>query len=154
MKKVVIMRGPSGSGKSTYIKENHSDATVVSADHYFIRTNRETGEEEYVFNPMKLSVAHSTCLRKFIEALQTDSKTVVVDNTNIHLWEFENYIAIAKALNWDIDIVEFRPTTIQGLRDCIKRNSHGTPADAVARMFIEFETYEGKDAKVMSSHPL
>ena len=42
---VIVMQGVSGSGKSTYIKNNLPNATVVSADHFFV--NAVTGVYEF-----------------------------------------------------------------------------------------------------------
>ena len=96
--KAIILRGISGSGKSTFCKENWPDATVCSADNFFMR------DGEYCFNPTLLGKAHAICLAEFIDAINNRHKIVVADNTFIHKWEYMNYIQIADAKGYEIEI--------------------------------------------------
>jgi predicted kinase len=145
MKKVVILRGPSGAGKSTYTKEAlPEDASIVSADHFFMKTDDE-GAEYYDFNPMKLGEAHAACQTQFVHKIQAGAECIVVDNTHIHHWEYQTYKSIAELAGYEVEIVEFVAETVEDIRTCIARNAHGVPADIVARMCINFEPDE--DAK-------
>ena len=97
MRTVRILSGPSGCGKSTlcekWKKEAESDNVRfvrVSADDYFI--DRITGE--YNFDPSNLPIAHSYCMNRFLSMMGETSdsdRLLVVDNTNIHSWERQNY---------------------------------------------------------------
>jgi len=166
MRNVIIMRGPSGCGKSTWIQENAPDAIVVSADHFFeheisnaeaeltrnpLRKVFDENEHiiEYRFNPTKLGEAHASCLRKFIGLLSSGAANIVVDNTNVHLWEYENYVLLAKQAGCKVRIVEFRPTTIEQLNLCAKRNTHKVPIEYVAKMCYEFEHDETANVQVI-----
>ena len=101
MKKVVILRGISGSGKSSYVAEHYPDSIVCSADDFF----RVNGE--YQFDASKIGEAHSACMSGFLATLVRGSeKPVVVDNTNVHVWEFENYINIAVTLGYEVEVVK------------------------------------------------
>lgn len=133
--KVVILSGPSGSGKSTWAAKTYPDAIVVSADHFFI--DGDTGV--YQFDPSKLAVAHAECMKQFLLSLQCDGKVVVVDNTNIHHWERDNYDLAAKLMGWSVDIEFFNVRTVSAIRKCAARNAHGVPLDVVARMALEHE---------------
>jgi predicted kinase len=157
-KTVVIVRGPSGSGKSTYVKEEFgtlpSIRTVVSADDFFMVDGMvpdtsmvvpEGGQpllvpgRIYEFDPTKLGQAHADCFRRFLMALEAGSRMIIVDNTNIHEWEYMNYVTAAKIAGFAVEIVEFRPETVTEIRTCIARNVHRVPAPVVAMMCVEFE---------------
>ena len=135
MRKVIVLSGPSGSGKTTWARKNHPDAVVCSADHFFI--DEDTGE--YHFDPSKIAIAHSECMQAFLMNLQRDDGVIVVDNTNIRHWERQNYITAAKNAGWEVEQEFFNVKSVEAIRMCAKRNSHGVPTDVVARMAIEHE---------------
>lgn len=145
--KVVIMRGLPGSGKSRYASKLVSDspgAVICSADHFFEREDSIAGiSKEYRFDPFKLPEAHAQCFRNFLRALRNKCPLVIVDNTNIRCWEFQNYMAAAWLADYEIDVVEFRAETIEDVRVCANRNTHKVPPDIVAKMAMEFEQYDG-----------
>jgi predicted kinase len=132
--KVIIMRGPSGSGKSTWIKKNHPEATVCSADNFFINS-----EGEYVFDPTELGEAHQECFQAFLGALYMKRPLIVVDNTSLRWWEYMNYVAAANMQGAEVHIVQFVPTTLEELKLCCKRGKHGTPSQIVAMQGWNFE---------------
>lgn len=138
MKKVIIIRGPSGVGKSTYAKTINYDVKC-SADNFFMEKNPRTGLVEYMFNPMRLGEVHSKCMQLFLRSMQEEKETIVVDNTFIHAWEFQPYVEAAKLAGYSIEVVNFKPETINDIRLCIKRNVHKVPAEVVAKMCVEFE---------------
>jgi len=156
MRKVIIMRGLPGSGKSHYVRQlanGHAgetsdtdvQVTVCSADHFFEKprthiTDMGVYEQPvYDFDPKLLPQAHQACMRAFVQALSEEHPVVVVDNTHVHRWEYENYVMVARLAGYDVEIVEVMPTTIEELRLCAERNRHGVPPDVVARMVMEFE---------------
>lgn len=138
MKTVTIMRGPSGSGKSGFIKSNRKGAFVVSADHYFMKIGK------YECDPTKLALAHASCFSNFARALSVEKPDVVVDNTNIHLWEMEKYILTAELAGYEVKVIAFKPFTIKDIKMCALRNSHGVPIEVVAKMCYEYEDYPGE----------
>ena len=110
MKTVIIMRGPSGAGKSTWI-DNYTfrggdeveklqhEVMICSADHYFEDPTRlvvDTGKSFYNFDPSKLQEAHASCMKKFIEAIAGECKTIILDNNNIRKHEYCNYELLAR----------------------------------------------------------
>jgi len=135
--KVVILRGISGSGKSTYASKHYPNAVVCSADNFF-----QEGRY-YNFDVTKLAEAHNECMSRFITLVSKGEtqgiSCVVVDNTNIHRWEYENYAKLAAAFKCEVEIVEFVPQTIEAVKRCIRRNVHRVPAEIIARMAVEFE---------------
>jgi len=124
-KEVIIMVGISGAGKTTAIKDlsyRYPRLKVCSADLFFCDDNGC-----YNFDPAKLSEAHNYCMRNFLEAMANGSNAVVVDNTNCSIAEIAPYVAVANAFGYftKIIVVHAEP------KDCIERNTHGTPANAI-----------------------
>ncbi len=130
---LIIMRGLPGSGKSTYVKENFPDAVVCSADSFFLN---EDGE--YIFVNWKLQQAHQHCFRTFIDAVTSDAETIVIDNTNICRWEYENYVFMAEKFGYRIRKIRmnFAESDIPLFG---KRNIHGVPELKINQMFERFE---------------
>lgn len=133
MKKIIILRGPSGSGKSTYIQKHFSSALVCSADHFFMKNG------EYVFEPAKIGEAHSMCMAKFISATigTTPESLIVVDNTNIKLWEFFNYYHIGRLLGFELEIHSLFYSADREV--CKARNQHSVPPQMIDRTFDQYE---------------
>ena len=136
--RVVILRGISGSGKSTYVSRNLPSAEVCSADQYFIDVLGEG--KEYRFDPKRLGDAHRWCMQRFIRATTHRdplgrAALVVVDNTNLQLWEFMGYVQIAQAMGYEVEIVRMdTPVHVAA-----KRNLHGVPANKVEDMSRRFQ---------------
>ncbi len=129
--KVVILRGISGSGKSTVAKrlasECEGEVVICSADDYFINN------EKYKFDSSKLDEAHLACYRKFSSAVTDGKDLVIVDNTNIQLWEFSGYLQEAKAnmLNGDsLNIIRCEC----GIIEAYDRNVHGVAYRTLGNM--------------------
>lgn len=166
MKKVIILRGPSGAGKSTVTKE-YPDATIISSDKFFMKpvereftpqvihglqlaySSLDLVDEEYKFEVAKLSEAHATTVKLFTDALKRGDELVIVDNTNIKHWQFAHYIGIAELAGYEVEVISIIGFTIEDIKICAERNAHGVPIDIVARMFYEFEPYEGETIKVI-----
>lgn len=136
--KVVIMRGISGSGKSTYaqqILDLWGPGRIVSADDFFMK------DGTYQFNPSGIGEAHAVCLGKFLMHLQNRIPLVIADNTNIRLWEFNNYLKLARWFEYKIEIL----TTIKPSKDQIYlghyRNVHNVPLEVIATQFANYEPH-------------
>ena len=146
--KVILVRGIPGCGKSTQVfalREKYqkatgsgNDFTICSADHYFMVTGR------YTFDPTRLGQAHAASLSSFVDAVQSGTKVIVVDNTFIHHWEMKNYLEVARlAGNYDVEIQEILVKTIDQLKACIRRNTHQVPGEIISRMAMEFDPMPG-----------
>lgn len=129
MKTVTILRGLPGSGKSHYARTYHSDAVVCSADHFFEK------DGQYQFDPAKLPQAHAACLNKFIEAVLSGKRSIVVDNTNLSLWEASPYHTIATANGYRVELRWFRTE----LPVCLARQTHGVPEHVMKEMLSRYE---------------
>lgn len=150
-KKVIVMSGIPGSGKSTWATNNYSKALYCSADNYFIKDGL------YDFDASKLSKAHNYCMKKFLESidyLENEQESeeefntrleqdgwdpiIVVDNTNLSKWEASPYIAVAKAKDFEIEVVRIisiNPDIAAG------RNTHGVPYNKVLEMHNRMESF-------------
>ncbi len=145
MKKTVyIQRGLPGSGKSTRAKATKAKfealgfkVSIVSADHFFEKTG------SYTFIPSKLDEAHKECFTKFLDAMLTDD-VIIVDNTNTRVWEFANYIKVAKIASADIIVDEVKAASADDVKAWHKRCIHNVPYDKMLLMFNRWEDYEDK----------
>ena len=135
---VRVLQGVPGSGKSTYAqqlvaKNPPCSVVVVSADDYFVK------DGVYVFDPTKIGEAHATALRAFVMLIEqgrmAGALTVVVDNTNIRLWEMSPYVALAKAYGWPVEFDTFKVDPLLAHA----RNTHGVPLPVIQRMAAEME---------------
>lgn len=131
-KRCTIMRGIPGAGKSTWVKNNRPDGGYFSADDFHI--NRATGV--YEFKPENAGAAHQTCLRDFTYAImKLKLSDVVVDNTNVRVWEIAPYYRLAEAFGYNVEIVHIHaePTV------AAQRTIHGVPPERVVEMARSFE---------------
>jgi len=136
VRKVFIYRGPSGSGKSTHIRNNYPDYPVCSADHLFEREGPD-GEKLYEFDPSLLPIAHQQCFAAFISLVCIEqARRVIVDNTNMAQWEMFNYVHLAEAMGYEVEIIDFTPKTLEGLCEAAER---GKSADATWRQAQNWE---------------
>ena len=160
---VIILRGLPGSGKSSVAHQLVRSAAeraartaaaaaavpgavpavasavppsvVTSADLFFL--NPATGA--YAFDVRRLGEAHAHCLTAFLSALSLGVGCVIVDNTNIELWEYRNYKLAAKLLGYPVRVVEIACDSEQAARRMQQRNAHRVPPFAQANMLQRFQ---------------
>lgn len=141
---VTILSGLPGSGKSKLARDmtTHADGVtrtgiVISADDYFMRTG------SYVFDPRDIGLAHADCFRRFLDALaalasgKVSPFDVIVDNTNLSLWEISPYVLAATAYGGDY------PTVVTVVCDpalAFARQTHGVPRASFDRMVETLES--------------
>lgn len=135
MKEVYIMQGVPGAGKSTWIKNNLPEACVVSVDHYFLDDN-----DSYNFDPSELGNAHKACMNNFLEETDyclwsEDEAPIVVDNTNSTLWELYQYVSVASARGFEVEVIRVQAKP----EDAAVRNVHGVPKEVVFGMAEKLE---------------
>jgi len=137
MSKAIIMVGIQGSGKSTVAKQRMSavileDGRVVyaSADDYMIE---EDGV--YRFAIPKLGPAHRYCTKKFNQGLIDGAELVICDNTNCTVEEIAPYIAMARAWDYEVEIIRVHCDP----EIAAERNTHGVPRKGVLAKHRQFE---------------
>jgi predicted kinase len=130
MKQVIVLQGLPGSGKSTFTRE--LGGVVVSADDTF-----ET-PEGYRFDPARISEAHNSCFRAFIEAVQAGKPLVIVDNTNTSVAEMAPYMLGAGAYGYEAKVMR----VLCSVETALERNVHEVPEPAIRAMAEALETVE------------
>lgn len=135
--KLIVLRGIPGSGKSTWVRKHceGGDWVVCSADDFFVGT-----DGVYRFDASKLAQAHQACRFRFGGAIAGGAPSIVVDNTNTKLWEFQYYLDLAQNAGYDIEVVRL----VVDVDVCVSRGVHGVPREAVERMADRFEDYPGE----------
>jgi len=131
---LIIVRRPSGSGNSTWVKNNYPTAKVCSADNFFMRNG------EYKFNLQSLSQAHASCMGDVLASLKLGRPIVVVDNTNIRLWEIENYILAGELAGYDVSIFTTMPTSLTA-EELALRNTHGVSVEIIRNHLKNYERH-------------
>src|SRR5262249_48390657 len=125
------MRGIPGPGKSRYAREQFGPATtILSAADFW---SRET--ETHPFDPERIGEAHAWNFRRFLDLLagEADGRrtppldTVVIDDTNIRMFELTPSLLAAAAYGVQAEIVPFWCAPAVAAR----RNVHGVPAATV-----------------------
>jgi predicted kinase len=136
---VTILRGVPYSGKSSYVRDLPRDllVRVCSADNY-----HRTLDGKYDFKVENASAAHAACFREFhFSCLKNanDELHIVVDNTNIKLWEVSPYVMVAKMFGHDVRVVTITCPMDELLRRREKRPEQVVPIEVLERMLASFE---------------
>lgn len=131
--KLIILRGIPGSGKS-HLTNCFSDAEICSADDYFC----ENGE--YKFNRDELSKAHDYCYNMCVEYLHKKCNTIIVDNTNATLKEYQKYINAGNCFNFHVIILEIPCNGIEQAKEFNERCAHGVSLNDELKMYSRWET--------------
>lgn len=142
-KVMVLMRGCPGSGKSTQAinilnscyKNVNADEFIFSADKFFI--NKHTGR--YCYDRSKLRYAHQKVFESTQSAVKKGITPVIIDNTNILLWEMENYAKLAVNNGYWIEIVEPVTEWAWNGMELFKRTTHSVPFDKIIIMMNQYE---------------
>jgi predicted kinase len=137
MIKVIVLIGFAGAGKSTWAKSVIGRKLILSSDNYF--TDKDGN---YNWTIEESHKGHEDCLRKFIDVFQSSSgdqellpETVIIDNTNVRIYDIIPYIRIAQAYECPVE-VKYIDTDIEVAKS---RNIHGVPDSAYDRMKSNFE---------------
>ena len=161
--RMVILRGLPGSGKSTLAESlvkadpwrivppgpTWSSGEALSTDDFFI-----VDEGEYRFDPTKLAEAHGWNQNRTDNSLllmRHNDANLVIDNTNIRLWEFRPYVLKADRAGVEVTVIGpdthpqlFAPWALDP-EECFRRNSHGVPLETIRHMASSWEPFVGLD---------
>jgi predicted kinase len=142
LKVLVILRGMPGSGKSTLAKNivkatigmSGGDNHIISADDYFLDRHGR-----YFYEREKIGEAHEYTQNRAIKRMQQGWSPLIVDNTNMKVWEMIPYVKMAVTYEYIIKILEPNTTWARVPRLLAKKNTHQVPEAKLRRML---ETYE------------
>ncbi|CAE7550762.1 N4bp2l1 [Symbiodinium natans] len=79
-------------------------AHVCSSDDFC--THLEDGEEVYDFDSLSARTAHTLNEQRVDIAMRLGTTPIIVDNTNMELWEMQRYVALAKSYTYAVRVVE------------------------------------------------
>lgn len=95
---LIILIGPPASGKSTFtnsVKAFNDSAIIHSTDDYFMVNGK------YVFDQDKISQYHKQNFRSAVNSMREKShKVVIIDNTNLSVSEFKEYVKAANTYGY------------------------------------------------------
>jgi predicted kinase len=123
MPSLQILRGLPGAGKSTYAASLPS-AVICSADSYFLQA-----DGTYVYDKTKIQLAHDACFKKALKAFEAHAPLVIIDNMNIESWEISPYVMLARAFEYEVEILNFHCD----VELSHNRNIHGVPLPDIRR---------------------
>ncbi|KAM8708253.1 hypothetical protein ACLKA7_015255 [Drosophila subpalustris] len=140
---MIIMRGAPGCGKSTMAKSLLQQSRlldqyaiqdfVFSSDDYFL-TRRG-----YEFNPNLLPDAHEWNRQRVKQKAAAGWSPIVVDNTNIMIWEMQPYVQIAVQHGYILHLLEPQTSWSKSASKLAQRNSHQVPKESIQRMLERYE---------------
>lgn len=143
---MVLMRGPPGVGKSFWAKSlltkfvnmqpphNKVEDFVFSSDDYF-----RNAQGVYKYNIKLLSEAHEYNSRRVRESATAGLSPIIIDNTNMQLWEMMPYVQAAVQNGYLLEIVEPKTPWHKCVYKLSQRNKHGVPANKIRRMMEKYE---------------
>lgn len=140
---LVIMRGVPGSGKSYLAKQIVAKTIgtsfvnykthICSTDDYFMVNG------VYIYEKQRLSEAHEWNQNRVRAALEQGLSPVIVDNTNVEIWEMEPYLREGVKNGYFIEIMEPNTPWAKKFNQLLKRNDHNVPAATIRRMLNNFQ---------------
>uniref|UniRef100_A0A182JZU7 Smr domain-containing protein n=1 Tax=Anopheles christyi TaxID=43041 RepID=A0A182JZU7_9DIPT len=137
---MVLMRGAPGSGKS-YLSRSLIDHTsgsdyrnhIFSADDYFMVNG------VYKFQPDALNAAHQFNQQNVLAKARDGWSPIIVDNTNICLWEMRPYVQYAADHGYFLEVLEPQTHWRNNSRSLAIRNTHGVPEPKIKKMLQNYE---------------
>ncbi|KAJ6643375.1 NEDD4-binding protein 2-like 2, partial [Pseudolycoriella hygida] len=141
LKVMVIMRGPSGCGKS-YLARQIVDSTtrdkychhIFSSDDFFYDKRGN-----YNFSANRLDEVHESNRKRVEQHACYGWSPIIVDNTNIKIWEMRNYFEIAVRFGYLIKIVEPETAWSHSASQLSMKNSHGVSKETIEGMMLNYE---------------
>lgn len=143
---MVLMRGPPGVGKSHLARSivlNYVDIEnngynisdfVCSSDDYFYNA-----KGVYKYNPTMLPEAHEFNHQRVRDKARSGLSPIIVDNTNMQLWEMLPYVKLAVENNYLIEILEPKTPWRNSTSTLAQKNKHGVPKNRIQQMIERYE---------------
>ncbi|EDV96577.1 GH16330 [Drosophila grimshawi] len=141
---MIIMRGAPGSGKTTLAKTLLQQIRVLD-EHYSIGDFVHSSDDFFVtcrgyeFNPTQLSDAHEWNKQRVLCKAATGWSPIIVDNTNIMVWEMQPYVQIAVQHGYVLELLEPKTSWCKSPGKLAQRNVHRVPKENIERMLDRYE---------------
>lgn len=139
---LILMRGPSGSGKSNLAKQIIDQTMggvypyyIFSADDYF----HDEEQQRYIYNRNELQEAHKVNRAKVVHRMREGWSPIIVDNTNIRLWEMLPYVRAGVGHGYLIEMLETGVPWAKSAAELAARNQRDVPQEAIERMLRNYE---------------
>lgn len=139
---MVCMRGAPGSGKS-YLAQTVVDRTmdgdydnhIFSTDDFFY----DKRTKQYNYNRQLLSRAHDSNQFRVAQRALNGWSPIIVDNTNMKLWEMMAYVKEGIKNGYVIHILEPNTPWCKSVSKMAMKNKHGVEKETIARMLDSYE---------------
>lgn len=139
---LICMRGAPGSGKS-FLARAIIDRTmngdhanhIFCTDDFFINPRTK----KYAFDRSKLSQSHESNQIRTAQRTAQCWSPIIIDNTNMKLWEMFPYFREAAKNNYIIKILEPNTPWRISVGKLAQRNKHNVDQDSIARMLNGYE---------------
>ena len=135
-KRLVLMRGIPGSGKSTLAKQIAGDKGVIYSTDDFFMVNGQ-----YVYDVKMIGKYHQKNFERTVLAMQKSIPLIIIDNTNIKLWEMRKYVEEAQKYQYQVEVKQPQTDWAFNHKVCAKKNSHGVPEDKIKIMRDNYEPF-------------
>lgn len=140
---MIIMRGASGCGKSTMasallrqiglLEGYNANEFIFSSDDFFM------SRRGYKFDRNLLPDAHEWNRKKVNSKAAAGWSPIIVDNTNIMVWEMLPYVQIAVSHGYLLEILEPQTIWCKSASKLSQRNVHQVPKENIQRMLDRYE---------------
>ncbi|MBN3310206.1 N4BP2 protein, partial [Amia calva] len=147
---LVLLRGAPGSGKSTLARnllDQNPGGVVLSTDDYFCRN------KVYQFDSTVLGEAHEWNHQRAREAFRKGLSPVIIDNTNMQVWEMKPYVAMALQHCYKVIFREPDTWWKSKPRELERRTKHGVHKEKIKRMLEHYEPYVTVHSIMRSASP-
>lgn len=138
------MRGLPGSGKSYLAKKIAQSAEmrgkkvgIFSTDDFFTIITK-SGKEEYKFDIKKLQEYHRRNRNRVRNAMKENYDIVIVDNTNVRVWEMQPYAKMASKAGYNIEMLEPQTEWRWNINECVKKCTKNIPYITLVKMEKEY----------------
>lgn len=141
---LILMRGAPGSGKS-YLAKQIVEITIgstfadykshiCSTDDYFMVRG------VFQFSKYRLPEAHDWNQNRVKQVLRQGVSPVIIDNTNIEVWEMEPYLKEGVRNGYIIEVVEPNTPWAKKAYQLFKRNTHDVPLATIKRKLDNYQS--------------
>lgn len=148
-KVLILMRGVPGCGKSYLAKEILKYAVSENAnprDHIYSADDFFTDSRgRYMYDRNKIPLAHEDTQKKVRERAGQGWSPLIVDNTNVKLWEMMPYVTSAVQNGYYVEIIQPMTPWCKSAGKLAQKNSHGVPRERIMSMMDGFEHGTSRD---------